>query len=88
MTTTRLLTVAPASARRARKPQAADAPPPSIAPGPLARTFGIIALVIATLYFLVPVYWLIVASTKNNTDLTSTLASGSPTGTSAPTTTA
>ncbi len=44
-----------------------DAPPPSIAPTPLARAFGIIALVIATLYFLVPVYWLIVASTKNNT---------------------
>lgn len=72
MTTTRLLTVSPASARRARKPQAADAPPASIAPGPLARTFGIIALVIATLYFLVPVYWLIVASTKSNSDLTST----------------
>lgn len=72
MTTTRLLTVGPASTRRARKPQAADAPPPSIAPGPVARTFGIIALVVATLYFLVPVYWLVVASTKNNTDLTST----------------
>ncbi|MBW8762741.1 MAG: carbohydrate ABC transporter permease [Microbacterium sp.] len=72
MTTTRLVTVPPASARRSRKPQAADAPPPSIAPGPVARTFGIIALIIATLYFLVPVYWLVVASTKSNTDLTST----------------
>lgn len=72
MTTTRLVTVAPPSMRRPRKPQAADAPPPSIAPGPAARTFGIIALVVATLYFLVPVFWLVVASTKNNTDLTST----------------
>lgn len=72
MTTTRLVTVAPPTKRRSRTPQAADAPPPSIAPGPAARTFGIIALVVATLYFLVPVFWLVVASTKNNTDLTST----------------
>ncbi|WP_431791908.1 carbohydrate ABC transporter permease [Microbacterium paraoxydans] len=72
MTTTRLVTVAPPTKRGSRKPQAADAPPPSIAPGPAARTFGIIALVVATLYFLVPVFWLVVASTKNNTDLTST----------------
>lgn len=72
MTTTRLVTVAPPSRRRSRKPKAADTPPPSIAPGPAARTFGIIALVVATLYFLVPVFWLVVASTKDNTDLTST----------------
>jgi multiple sugar transport system permease protein len=71
MTTTRLIT-APLAKRRTRRPQAADAPPPSIAPGPVARTFGIVALVVATLYFLVPVFWLIVASTKNNADLTST----------------
>ena len=72
MTTTPLVTVTPPTKRRSRRPQAADAPPPSIAPGPAARTFGIIALVVATLYFLVPVFWLVVASTKNNTDLTST----------------
>ncbi|MEV8263371.1 carbohydrate ABC transporter permease [Microbacterium sp. NPDC077057] len=72
MTTTRLVTVTPPTKRHSRRPQAADAPPPSIAPGPAARTFGIIALVVATLYFLVPVFWLVVASTKNNTDLTST----------------
>ncbi|MDX2399261.1 carbohydrate ABC transporter permease [Microbacterium algeriense] len=73
MTTTRLVTTAPpASVRRPRRPRDADAPPPSIAPGPAARAFGIIALVVATLYFLVPVYWLIVAATKNNADLTST----------------
>ncbi|MBO9625900.1 MAG: carbohydrate ABC transporter permease [Microbacterium sp.] len=71
MTTTRLVTM-PVAKRRARAPQAADAPPPSIAPGPVARTFGVIALVVATLYFLVPVYWLVVASTKSNADLTST----------------
>lgn len=73
MTTTRLLTTVPASGRRrARRAESADAPPASMAPGPLTRVFGIIALVTATLYFLVPVYWLIVASTKNNADLTST----------------
>lgn len=73
MTTTSLLTTFDPSGKRGRRrAQATDAPPPSMAPGPLARAFGIITLVIATLYFLVPVYWLIVASTKNNTDLTST----------------
>ena len=74
MTTTSLLTTFDPSAKRGRRrrAQAPDAPPPSMAPGPVARAFGIITLVIATLYFLVPVYWLIVASTKNNTDLTST----------------
>lgn len=71
-TETRALVAGPASRRRSRAPQAADAPPPSIAPGPMARTFGIIALVVAMLYFLVPVYWLVVASTKSNADLTST----------------
>ena len=73
MTATALLTTEPATGRRARRQRRdADAPPPSIAPSPAARAFGIVALVVATLYFLVPVYWLIVASTKNNTDLTST----------------
>lgn len=72
MTTTRLVTTAPpATTRKPRRPHV-ETPPPSIAPGAAARTFGIIALVVATLYFLVPVYWLIVASTKNNADLTST----------------
>jgi len=73
MTATALLTTEPATGRRARRQRRdADAPPPSIAPSPAARAFGVVALVVATLYFLVPVYWLIVASTKNNTDLTST----------------
>lgn len=72
MTDTALATTVASNRRSARRPSAADAPPRSIAPSPLARAFGIIALVVATLYFLVPVYWLVVASTKNNTDLTST----------------
>ncbi|WP_435749006.1 carbohydrate ABC transporter permease [Microbacterium sp. PMB16] len=73
MTTRALITTTDAGTRRRpRRPQAADVPPRAMAPGPLARVFGIIALVVATLYFLVPVYWLIVASTKSNTDLTTT----------------
>lgn len=89
MTTTRLITTEPSTRRRPRRPRDVDAPPPSIAPTPVARAFGIIALVIATLYFLVPVYWLIVASTKNNTDLTSTFGFWfADWRTSAPTTTA
>ncbi len=72
--TTTLLAAETAATRRPRRrpAPAADLPPRSIAPGPLARIFGVIALVIATLYFLVPVFWLLVASTKSNADLTST----------------
>lgn len=56
----------------ARDARAADLPPRSVAPTPMTRTLGVIALVAAMLYFLVPVFWLLVASTKNNKDLTST----------------
>ena len=73
MTSTTVLTVpARTRAERARRPSAHDDLPRSVAPGPVARTFGYVALIAATLYFLVPVFWLIVASTKNNRDLTST----------------
>lgn len=70
MSTTSLIT-APVK-RKPLKPSTADMPPRSIAPGPVAKTFGIIALVVALLYFLVPVYWVFVASTKSNADLTNT----------------
>lgn len=71
MSTTTLITTENAGKRtkRARKVDP-DAPPPSVAPSPAARIFGIIVLVVATLYFLVPVFWLLVSSTKNNNDLT------------------
>ena len=65
-------TVIAAGIKKRRAAASADLPPRSIAPGPVARTFGIIALVIALLYFLVPVFWVIVASTKSNADLTNT----------------
>ncbi|MEJ1089800.1 carbohydrate ABC transporter permease [Microbacterium sp. Mu-80] len=65
-------TVIAAAPKKRRVAASADLPPRSIAPGPVARTFGIIALVVALLYFLVPVFWVIVASTKSNADLTNT----------------
>lgn len=46
-------------------------PPRALAPSRAARFAGICALTIATLYFVVPVFWLFVASTKSNSDLTS-----------------
>lgn len=49
-----------------------DLPPRSIAPRPLARIVTIVALSIVTLYFLLPVAWLVVASTKSNADLATT----------------
>ncbi len=55
--------------RRARE-SAVERPPKSAMPSPLARVFGIAALVVATIYFLGPVLWLIIASTKSNRDLT------------------
>ncbi|MCD2442872.1 carbohydrate ABC transporter permease [Agromyces sp. SYSU K20354] len=58
--------------KRLKSNPPSDAPPKAVAPPPLARGLGIVALVVATLYFLVPVYWVFVASTKNNRDLTST----------------
>lgn len=60
------------SAKRRARESAADVPPKSALPSPLARALGIIVLVVATLYFLAPVLWLVIASTKNNRDLTST----------------
>lgn len=74
MTTTTLIVTAPPAGRpsRRRPRHDPDAPPPSIAPRGPAKIFGIVALIVATLYFLVPVFWLFVASTKNNTDLVST----------------
>lgn len=48
-----------------------DLPPQSIAPSRIARILTSTVLVVACLYFLVPVYWLVIASTKNNADLAS-----------------
>lgn len=60
------------SAKARARESAEDLPPKSALPSPLARIVGIIVLVVATVYFLAPVLWLVIASTKNNRDLTST----------------
>lgn len=62
--------IPPRGRRRARSVPA-DAVPAALRPGRAARTLGTVALVVGCLYFLVPVFWLLVASTKDNADLTS-----------------
>lgn len=52
--------------------RAEHAVPKSAAPRPTSKIIGIVVLVVATLYFLLPVFWLLIASTKSNRDLTST----------------
>ncbi|MGW9631130.1 carbohydrate ABC transporter permease [Agromyces sp. NPDC055520] len=63
-------TVIETSKRRARR-ATAELPPKSELPGPLARVAGIAVLVVATIYFIAPVLWVMIASTKSNRDLTS-----------------
>ncbi|GMA31258.1 carbohydrate ABC transporter permease [Litorihabitans aurantiacus] len=67
--TTRVARVA-RTTRRTREPE--DLPPRSIAPRPLARVLTIAVLLVATAYFVLPVVWLLIASTKSNGDLVST----------------
>ena len=57
--------------RRAREVEV-DLPPKNALPTLRGKIAGIIALVVAAIYFLGPVYWLLIAATKNNRDLTST----------------
>lgn len=54
-----------------RKLSSVDSPPKSVLPGPVARIAGVGALLVATLYFLAPVVWVMFAATKNNRDLSS-----------------
>lgn len=69
-TLTRPASAAPAAPPRARRRRGGHPDlPPSMLPSRPARIIGIAVLVIACLYFLVPVYWLVLASTKSNTDL-------------------
>ncbi len=55
-----------------RRTPVGDLPPESVLPGPVARVAGIGALIVATLYFVAPVVWVMFAATKNNRDLSST----------------
>ncbi|MCR2800046.1 MULTISPECIES: carbohydrate ABC transporter permease [unclassified Microbacterium] len=57
--------------RRAREVEV-DLPPKNALPTLRGKIAGITVLVVAAIYFLGPVYWLLIAATKNNRDLTST----------------
>lgn len=45
--------------------------PRSMRPGPVTKTITVIVLVVALCYFLFPIYWAIIASTKSPSQLTS-----------------
>lgn len=47
-------------------------PPKSLQPSSLARTITLVVLIAALLYFLLPIIWVIISSTKTNAELTST----------------
>ena len=44
-----------------RRTPVGDLPPKSVLPGPIARVAGIGALIVATLYFVAPVVWVMFA---------------------------
>ncbi|MDR0783686.1 MAG: carbohydrate ABC transporter permease [Propionibacteriaceae bacterium] len=48
------------------------APPPAFAPSKFARSLTLIVLVVAMVYFMGPVIWLIIASSKSTADLLTT----------------
>lgn len=56
----------------AYRPSIEGLPPRSIAPSRAARVVTWVVLAFVAVYFLAPIYWLVVASSKNNTDLGST----------------
>ncbi len=45
--------------------------PRSMRPSPIAKTITVIVLVVVLIYFLFPIYWAIIASTKTPSQLTS-----------------
>lgn len=47
-------------------------PPRSLAPSTAQRTIAIVVAIMALIYFIFPIYWVIIASTKTNNDLVST----------------
>ncbi len=54
------------------RPSIEDQPPRSIAPSSIARIITAVVLVFVLLYFLLPIVWLVIASSKTTTDLAST----------------
>ena len=51
------------------RPSIEDQPPRSVAPSRLARNLTLVVLAFVLLYFLLPIVWLVIASSKNNPDL-------------------
>lgn len=60
------------SARRRHQQAGPDDPPSSLAPSGVARTIAVIILVFCLLYFLLPIAWVVISSSKSNADLVST----------------
>lgn len=60
--------------RRAQKKESSGRadPPKALAPKPLSRVVTVVVLTVVALYFLLPVLWVIFASTKTNAQLSST----------------
>lgn len=57
---------------RRYRPSFEGVPMRSVQPSSAARTITTVLLIVALIYFLFPVYWVVVASTKTNAQLTST----------------
>ncbi len=54
------------------RPSVEDQPPRSVAPSKMAKTITLVVLGFVLLYFLLPIVWLVIASSKTNTDLVRT----------------
>lgn len=49
-----------------------DEPPPSLRPKKVTKVITVVVLTVVLIYFLFPIYWVIVAATKSNPELVST----------------
>ena len=64
--------VSPTARRRPRRTsEHAQVPPRSLAPSARARVMTTVVLLFALVYFLAPIVWVVIASTKSNSDLVS-----------------
>jgi multiple sugar transport system permease protein len=72
MTTTTTMTAVNPTANRRRRGGGQDAAPRGPREGVIPRTAAFIVMGVFTLYFLTPIWWLLIASTKSRGDLFST----------------
>lgn len=63
------LTLGGHKARRRKRAMASDELPRSMRPSPLAKIITVAVLVLTLIYFLFPIYWAIIASTKSPSEL-------------------